>query len=194
MEALKNRKTAWIILIAVILIMTPLGMKLSLERAVRKVEDGFEEGVEVRSGSTTYVANSVTKYAGDAVNQARGLVSTANNVSELSREAKRLSDARIHLDDAKSRDDVYAALLEVSEAARALERAGENVTMSASDRKNWDAYSKDLTNALDSAFQQVNNYNSAVDAFCEDVLGKFPASLIARLLSVDAPERLGGGS
>ncbi len=194
MEALKNRKTAFVILIAVILIMTPLGMKLSLERAVRKVEDGFEKGVKVHSSGTSYVLPSAAEHAEDAVSAAKVLTTVTDDEEALSQQTERLRKARVQLEDAKSRNDTYAALLEVFDAARELSRAKENVTLSATDQDHWVDYYEQLTGALEAAFQEVDKYNASVDEFCDGVLSKFPASLIARLLSVEAPERLGGGS
>jgi hypothetical protein len=184
MDILKSKKTAAAVLCIVIIIFTPIGSKLSLQRAADKVEDMFYDGVY--NSDEKYTAGAIDTYLQSRIQASLGLITVGANDASLSEETDALRNARNALLDADSIEEKYQANVLLEEAWNTLYDA---ITAKGGDA-NADAYADTLSGAQGAIAH--SGYNEAVAEFTEGTMHRFPANLISKLLSVKAPQSFGG--
>ena len=91
MEFLKKRSTARIVLIAVIVVFTVIGVNMSAARVVRHTEKQFYDGVYIRAGH--HCAQPLMQYMGTP-STARASIMFYNTEEELGRLAESLRHVR----------------------------------------------------------------------------------------------------
>ncbi|MGM9522137.1 MAG: hypothetical protein ACI3VB_06625 [Oscillospiraceae bacterium] len=200
MEILKSRKTAALILAAVIIVFTPLGARLSLQRAADKVENMFYDGVYIEEEK--YTSGAIADYLEDVIKNTRGLVTVGTDVNALSDETEALRSALNALIDAETIGEKYSANAAVIDSAEKFYNAAKSALNpnSVSYSELADTIEKSLSNleeyysnlvAVEGSIE-LNRYNDAVAEFEADVLGRFPAGAIANIFSIDLPDSFGG--
>ncbi len=189
LKRLNDRKIALVVLVASVLLMTPVGMNVSLSRAVRKVEAGVSDGVEIENSGSVYTSKGLDTLLDSVQRHALGLVSTGNTAAPS--EAGALDSARTALMNAKTPGEKYTANAEMCAAVEALSSALDG-KLSESDQEEWSYYLELFELAEGSISLEAANYNSSVSDFTTQVLGRFPANLIADVFSIDPPESFGG--
>ena len=183
----KSRTAAAIVLAAAVLIFTPLGSKLSLERAVRNVENGFYEGVYVEDGD--YTSGSISLYLSDSCRAALGLVTVGVNYSELSSSSDGLRSAREALLDATSISAMGKANAGLVSAYEAFLLAAAPVDFSGHDLESFHLYCE-LFEQSQSAISR-NPYNASVADFKSNIFERFPADIISHAFSISGPQFFG---
>lgn len=200
MDILKSRRTAALILVAVIIVFTPLGAYLSLQRAADKVENMFYDGVYIEDEE--YTSGAIADYLEDVIKNVRGLVTVGTDVDALSDETEALRSALNALIDAETIVEKYTAYAEVKDTAEAFYSAAvsaldptqvsssELIDTIENSLSNLEEYYSNLVD-VEGAIE-LNRYNDAVAEFETDVLGRFPAGMIANIFSIDLPDSFGG--
>ncbi len=181
-KLLSDRRVAAAVLALVVLIFTPLGAKMSLQRAAEKVEEQFFTGVDGRG--------AIADYLSDSANAALGLVTVGAGYDDAAGETGDLRAARSALLDVMDGRDVsqYAeANLRLVQSFRALRDVLLAVPLTEEDTRSLELY----VSTFEGAQGAVNRagYNEAVEDFTENTLGEFPAGLLGGLLGVDPPEK-----
>lgn len=178
---LVNTRLAAVILVAVVLVLTPIGARSSLRRAVSRVERQFYTGV------APYGA--IADYLEDTKNAVRGILSVASNYDAVSREAEALRESRIRLEDASGISESFSANADVAAGFDELRQALGRQTLTDADAESLEYYGQ-LFDGSQGAIRQAG-YNEAVYDFNENVYNTFPASLIGSALGVDPAESFG---
>ena len=177
MNILKNRKTAVVIFIVVVIAFSLIGGHRSLQKACNDVENTFYS-------ETFSVYTSPAKQLDHAADYANRLLSIVrDDVSQDIYDA--IANSRRDLLDALETEDISAAC----DASTTLEMAVLALDSTAI-TNNYDDFStvrSDLLSALSAA--DTLGYNDYVDQFCKTTLKTFPANLIAALTGVDTPEK-----
>lgn len=184
---LQSRKTAVIVLAAVILLMTPLGAVRSLDRAADSVAASFYDGVEITDGGSKYTSQSIDELLSEKSKAALGLIAAGANYSTLATETVNLRSAREELLAADTVSEKYAANEALDAAADALYSGRKAVSMSETDLSNMEAYYDTLTIIQGSI--EINTYNVKVAEYYGVTAARFPANIIARY--VDGPQYFG---
>lgn len=177
MSALKSRRTAIAVFVAVVIVFSLLGCHLSLGRRVRAVEGRFF--AEELTAPATQL-NEAAKYANRILSVINGVLGDELYTA--------LSDSRSALLDALNAQDIPAAhdaLDALEEAANAVATAAEGVTFDTVE--DLDALFGDLAGAARVA--RNSSYNSEVDRFMDTIANRFPTNLLRRIAFVDMPER-----
>lgn len=186
MDLFKKRSTAIVVFVAVVIVFSLIGCRLSLNRACRQAEDAFFD-------SSLLQAEGYYTCPGDqlehCVDYATRLLTVIGSDGEWSDAYEALVQARLALIDAmdaRNISDAGAANQALAEAVadvQALVDSGASLPASYDD---VDSILSDFAGAQ--AVLDDNAYNSYILAFREDVLGAFPANILRHLLGVKAPE------
>lgn len=177
MSALKSRRTAIAVFVAVVIVFSLLGCHLSLGRRVRTVEGRFF--AEELTAPATQL-NEAAKYANRILSVINGVLDDELYTA--------LSDSRSDLLDALDAKDIPAAhdaLDTLEEAANAVATAAEGMTFDTVE--DLDALFGDLAGAMRVA--RSSDYNSEVERFMDTIANRFPTNLLRRIAFVDMPER-----
>ncbi len=192
MKLLKKREVSIIVFVLAVLIATPLGMKISLQRAADKVRSGFYNGVYLEDENyTTQGANS---YFEDISHNALGLITVGSNYDAVSAETAAVKVARERLLAAETIEEQSETNESLVSAVDALTDALQNMELSESDCDNFLSYSESFSGAEGALINSARHYNDSVEEFETDVLGRFPAGAIAKIFSVRLPETFGGAN
>lgn len=171
-KLLNDRRLAAGVLAVAVLVFTPLGAKLSLQRAVNKVQRGL----------------AVEEYISDSVNAARNLVTLGSSLG-LDVETDTLRDymtACEKLGDNASPKALAQANRDLASAFEDLRSAIAGQELSERDAESLELYTNAFTGPQAAIGRE--SYNEDVDKFMTGTYDKFPASLIGSLLGVEPPE------
>jgi len=163
MEFLKKRSTARIVLIAVIVVFTVIGVNMSAARVVRHTEKQFYDGVYIRAEKYTEAA--IDGHLQKRAQAALGLLTLVSDEPGLEKEAASLREAREALLSARSIGEKYEAnvLLE-----RAYTEAADKLPESVREGESAKSYLSALSGAQ-SAIER-SAYNAAAQAANESIL------------------------
>lgn len=195
MDFVSSRRTALAVLLAVVLIATPLGAVRSLNKIAASVADMFYSGVEIEDGGSTYTSQSIDELLTEKLKAAMGLITCGANYELLADETQALRDAREALASADTVSAKYAANEALESAWRALYDALEatrtlgdtDYWVTGDDLENARAYADTLEKVQGSI--SINRYNDRVAEFCDVTLARFPANLFGSLVTL--PEYFG---
>lgn len=187
MEFFKKRQNAFAILAAVIVVFTLLGVHLSLNREVAKLDKMFTAGVSIEKES--YIQPGIETHLQSRIKASLGLLTIAANYDGLSDETEALSNARHALVGAVSIKQKYEAnqKLEAAYMALASSLAAQDVTDG--DLKAVATYVSNLSGAQKAI--EVSAYNTKVTEYETGILGAFPVSILRGLAFPDSPEYFG---
>lgn len=160
------------VLAAVILIFTPLGAKLSLQRAVDRVEGGL----------------AIDEYMTDSMNAARNLITLGSSLG-LDVETDTLRDylqVCLDLGSDASVSERAAANRDLASGFEDLRSAIAGQELSERDAESLEIYTTSFEGPQAAIGRE--GYNGDVDKFISGTYNKFPTSLIGSLLGVDPPE------
>lgn len=178
---LADRRFAAGVLASIILVFTPLGARMSLQRAVDRVEEQFYTGVEPYG--------AVAGYLEDASEAALGLISLGTQYDAVSGQVGGLRADRTLLLDALESGDIselsHANGL-VVQSFDSLKNALLSLELSEQDAGNMDDYVSRFEGAEGAIGH--SGYDRAVEDFTENTYDRFPASLIGSALGVEPPE------
>lgn len=176
---LSDRRFAAAVLLLVVLVFTPLGARVSLKRAVQKVEEQFFTGVDGRG--------AIADYLSDSANAALGLVTVGAKYDAAGETGALRADRSSLLDAMEGRDvSAYAgANALVVRSFAALKEKLLSLELSERDAADVDYYASQFEGAQGAVAHA--GYNEAAAEFVADTYERFPASLIASALGVDPP-------
>lgn len=177
MSALKSRRTAIAVFVAVVIVFSLLGFHLSLGRRVRAVEGRFF--AEELTAPATQL-NECAKYANRILSAINGVLDD-DLYTALSTGRSALLDAL----DARDIPAAHDALDALETAANAVAAAAGGVTFDTIE--DLDALFADLAGAARVA--RNSGYNSEVDSFMNNIANRFPTNLLRHIAFVDMPER-----
>lgn len=189
-KLLKKRETAIIVFVLAVIIATPLGMTLSLQRAANRVSSGFYNGVYLEDEN--YTTQGADSYFEDIDRNALGLIAVGSNYDAASSETAAVKAAREQLLAADTISEHSDANDKLTAAVEALTDVLQNMELSESDHSNFLSYSESFSGAEGALINSARHYNDSVEEFETDVLDGFPAGLIAKIFSVKLPETFGG--
>ena len=182
MEALKKRSTASVICAVVCVISILLGVHLSVNRQIGKLEDAFYNGVYSKDAG--YTLPSIQQQLDERYYAALGIISLIP--SDL---ADDLRDACNLLADAETFSEKF-------DANTALQTAYEdmllNVDASMFDDRTLGGFN-DYCSTMDNAQRLIeqSGYNEAAKEFEADILGSFPISILKYPAFAGKPEYFG---
>ena len=182
MEVLKKRSTATVICVVVCVISLLLGIHLSVNRQLGKLEDAFYNGVYSKDAG--YTLPAIQMQLDERYDAAIGIISLIPSelASDLRNACNRLLEAE--------------TLSEKYEANKALQAAYENVLQNVDasmfDERTLGGFN-DYCSTMDNAQRLIgqSGYNEAVAEFEEDVLGSFPLSILRIPAFAGTPEYFG---
>lgn len=170
-----DRRFAAGLLALVILVFTPLGAKMSLQRAVDKVESGL----------------GLDEYMADSINAARNLITLGSSLG-LEAETGALRDA-MRTCQSLDEDDTVAQKAEANRALAAafesLRSAIAGLELAERDAESLEIYVNSF--AGPQAAMGRSGYNDSVREFTDNVYNKFPTRQLGSLLDVEPPEYFG---
>jgi len=158
MKVLKQRKTAVIIMIAIIVIFTFIGVTKSLNSISKDIEKTFYSGVYNESEEYTEV--SIASQLENRIDASLGLLSIASASDEYAMEAESLRNARHELIEAKTIEEKYLANEHLENAYQTLYSLMGAKSMAAEDTEAIISYA----NTMDGAQKVIENssYNDLV--------------------------------
>lgn len=178
---LTDRRFAAGVLALVVLVFTPLGARMSLNRAVRDVEEQFFTGIDGRG--------SISDFLSDSVDAALGLISVGANYEAAGDETGELRVDRGLLQDALEGGDISEianANALVVKSFNALKDTLLSLPLSDDDAMSVDYYVSSFEGAQGAISHST--YNEAVAEFIADTYGRFPARVIGSALGIDPPQ------
>ena len=182
MEALKKRSTATVICVAVCIISLLLGVHLSVNRQLGKLEDSFYAGVYSKSAG--YTLPSVQEQLDERYDAAIGIISLIP--SEFASDIRDSCDWLLEAETFSEKYDANVAL------QAAYEDMLQNVDLSMFDERTLGGFN-DYCNTMDNAQRLIENsgYNEAAAEFEDEVLGSFPLSILKYPAFAGRPEYFG---
>lgn len=176
------QKPAAALLLAILIVPSSLllNTKVKLTDECRELEESFYTA-ENGGKSSGYYVNS-------RISDAASLATVGSHYPELAGVTEALREARSTLAAAYEGRDIYAmyrANAELTRAVAAFEQAAQSVVFTEMDQVNYD----DRVTALAGAQRNLDNstYNEEVSRFRRTVYDRFPASVLAAIVGVDAP-------
>ncbi len=177
-----RRWAAVCLVLAMVLLLTPLGVNRSIARQSRLVRQGFTEGVYLKDEGYTSAAiyNDLKNICDDAMELSSVLANYGGGESILT--------ARRALVDAMQEADIPACSAAFTAlVAAAEEEAGPLDAISFSDR-DLDTAREDLERIRGAAAAiRANPYNETVHQFEEEVLNAFPTRFFRPVLFCELP-------
>ena len=186
MSIFSRRKTAWLLLAAVAVVFTVIGINRSVASQAKKVESSFYTGVYDTAAG--YRRPAVDAQLTSRINAALGLVTCCSGVEEVAGEADALRAAREALLNAATIEQKYEANRQLESAWLVLASAMQEHGMDLSDDAVAD-YISTLSGA--EAMIEQSGYNAGVSAFYETVMGTLPVRMLRFLIFVDMPVYFG---
>lgn len=188
MDLLKNRKNAIAIFIAVVIVFSLIGCRLSFSKACNAIELAFYDRTVITADDVYGYYSAPAGHLDNCAKYANRLLSIVSGYvpEDL---YNRVYESRTALLDALATGDIsdmYDAHTALTEAVAVLhETAG---TMTFSDTSdNYDAVYADFISASQAAGE--SGYNLYVDEFIQNTANQFPTNLLRRLTGVDLPEK-----
>lgn len=182
MSILKKPAVARTICAAVCVLSLLLGIHLSVDRQLDKLEDSFENGVY--SKDSGYTLPSVQAQLDDRYNAALGIITLIP--SDLTDELRSACDKLIQ---AETINDKYKA----NDALQlAYDSVLKQVDTSAFDERTLTGFNG-YCSIMENAQHLIENsgYNEAAAEFESDILGSFPLSILKYPAFADTPEYFG---
>ena len=186
MSFFKQRKTAIIIFVIVVVVFSLIGCHRSLSRAVSKVEDAFfDKSLLQADGYYTCPADQLK----NCVKLSNRLLSVIGKDGQWAQVYDDLKTARLALDDALGDRDIKRiansnqVLVDAVAAVEAMVEAGATLPDSNDDYNAIIADFHSAQSVLDN-----NAYNAHVLAFRKEVLTPFPTNILRHLAFVASPE------
>lgn len=178
---LRDRRVAAGFLAAVVVVMTPLGARLSLQRAVDNMEKLVYTGVAP--------SGAIADYLEDASAAALGLLTVGAKYDSAQAEAGELRAGREQLLDAMEERDITGmanANALMVRAFTALKDKLWQLELSEPDVSDAEYYAGQFEGAEGAVGHA--NYNETVEDFMRTTYTRFPAKLIGAVFGVEAPE------
>ncbi len=177
MDALKSRKAAIAVFVAVVLVFSLLGFRLSLDRRCRAIEREFFADTLTSPGTQL---GECAKYANRILSVIRGQLDDSLYAA--------VSSSRGALVEALEAQDIAAA----ASANRALVSAVDAAAQAAEGRsfdttENFPQLLSDFAGAERVAAS--SDYNETVERFVKNTAERFPADLLRRIVPVDMPAK-----
>lgn len=182
MEVLKKRSTATVICVVVCVISLLLGIHLSVNRQLGKLEDAFYNGVYSKDAG--YTLPAIQMQLDERYNAAIGIISLIP--SELASDLRNACNRLLEAD----------SISEKAQANKDLQFAYEDmllkIDISMFDERTLGGFN-DYCSTMDNAQRLIgqSGYNEAVAEFEEDVLGSFPLSILRIPAFAGTPEYFG---
>jgi len=184
MAVFKKYSCACLILFAVIIITTLLGVQFSLTRQTKKIEAMFTDGVYIEKDR--YTQPSISSHLDARAKAALGFAGTASKYPAAAAEEEALREARRALVDADSISGKYAANEALEKAWPVLFELLSSLDPDETDQAAMEAYADDLSGAQKAI--QNSAYNQKVSEYRRTVLGTFPISVLRLAVPADEPE------
>jgi len=181
MAMLKNRKTAIIITIVVVILATLLGVRKSLNQLARDVEAMFYDGVPLEEG---YTQRALSAHLGNCADASLGLATLLNGYNELADDAEALLSARRELLAATSIRGKYAAYASMQASFAALTEKAGGMQLTDRDNDAMGQYSSTFSGA-GTAIQE-SKYNEKALSFMDGA--SFIAKILKPLAIVRSPQ------
>ena len=182
MKLLGNRRIAALIAATVIVLSLAFGVYRSVTAEAKKVNTMFERGTD---GSGYGIAPDLR----DRQEDAAYLTRFAERYSGLEAETELVTAVLGEFSEASTVSALYAADQKLESAVAALNLALQNAGLSENDDRFRAEAKADFDSRHLTVIREAANYNEAVDAFEETVLGGLPVRLfgwILRLPTVEA--------
>lgn len=173
-EKSKARKVAGVVLVAVLVLFTILGLNRSVAAQAHKTAALYEASF------------GIADQLGERLNAARGLASLASENAALSDLYNALRDAYNALYDAQGPHAQYQANMALETAWQALYTALQDTDLSSDTQQQADYYADTLTNAQRCI--DTDGYNAAVAQFQTEVMGTPVTRLFRVLIWAELPE------
>lgn len=181
MKTLKNYKVAWLIMAVVVVLSLCFGAVRSVRVEASKVERMFTEGVD---GSGYGIAGDLEERA----DYAQRLMKIAGKYSGAEEEIEAVQEAVVALGSAGTPSEKYRADKALESAVIVLDLAMGDQGLSEQD----EAYRSETMSGFESPGYKIDKeavrYNEAVQAYEDQVLGGFVASLIGNMISLPEVE------
>lgn len=177
MNALKSRKTAIAVFVAVVLVFSLLGFRLSFDRRCRSIERTFFADTLTAPGSQ--LAECI-KYANRILAAIQGQLDDSYYTA--------VRDSRAALADALETQDVAAASAANTALVAAVNDAAEAAGGLTLDTvEDWALLLSEFAGAERVA--AASDYNETVERFVENTAERFPASMLRHIVSVELPAK-----
>lgn len=185
MKKLKNRSTAMLVALVVIVFGTLIGVHRSVGRETAKIEAQFYEGVYLQDEQYTQPGIDAQLMAkGDA---ALGLITVAKDYAFASDMTDALRTSRESLLDADTIEEKYEANLRLEQAWRQLR---DNLTAHAGNLpESFESYVSTLSGAQ--GVIEHSAYNTVVSEFRNGTMSAFPVNILKNLAFVNYPDYFG---
>ena len=175
----------------VVLLGTYFGSYRSLHVAVRRISDGFSEGVYYtdRSGNT-FQHKSIRSQLINRVEACTNLVSVARNFTEAADEAEALRSVANGMKDSLYGNGTPAELCrqnkELGRTFDALYSALSPLELDSRDKDNMESAKLEMDSSADTI--EISGYNESVREFDRSTLSVFPTNLLRHICFVKEPE------
>lgn len=185
-KRLSRPASALIVLLAVILLFSLLGVNRSVAAQSRRVRRSFTEGVYLETEG--YTSSSLYSHLKSITDDVTGVCAVTSGMDPLETEREALQNAKRALTDALQAEDIplaaesYSALCH---AADEMENALSSLPLSERDTESLDAYFDGIHGAQ--AAVAANPYNALVSDFETRVLDAFPTRYLRPLIFCDLP-------
>ena len=187
MAALKKRPTAILIAVFIVVIGTLFGVHRSVGSETAKIEALFYNGVYMTD--ERYTQPSIDAQLKKRHTAALGLVSVANNYSDLKELTNTLSQARLALNDAATIPAKYAANEKMQAAYKNLYASLVQHTLKDNEKASSGSYAETL-NGAQGVIEQ-SDYNRMVSDFRNSTLGVFPVNILKNMAFAHYPDYFG---
>lgn len=182
MSIFKKSATAKAICTVVCVLSLLLGIHLSVNRQLNKLDDSFENGVY--SKESGYTLPSVQAQLDDRYNAALGIITLIP--SDL---ADELRSACNELKIAETVNDKYKANVDLQNAYEAMLKEVDTASFDERTLTGFTGYCSVMENAQ--YLIESSGYNEAVAEFETDILGSFPLSILKYPAFAGTPEYFG---
>ncbi len=177
MNALKSRKTAIAVFVAVVIIFSLLGFRLSFDRRCRSIERTFFADTLTSPGSQ--LAECV-KYANRILAVIQGQVDDGCYTA--------VRDSRAALADALETQDVAAAAAANTALTAAVNDAAEAANgLTLDTPEDWALLLSEFADA--ERVSASSDYNETVERFTATTAERFPASVLRHIVPVELPAK-----
>lgn len=177
MNALKSRKTAIAVFVAVVLVFSLIGFRLSFDRRCRSIERTFFADTLISPGNQL---TECVKYANRILSVIQGQLDDGYYTA--------VSESRAALADALEAQDVAAAAAANTALVAAVNAAAEAANGLTLDTvEDWPLLLSEFAGAERVAAS--SDYNETVERFVENTAERFPASVLRHIVSADMPAK-----
>lgn len=177
MNVLKKRSVAIIIVIIIAVVFTFVGIRISVKRQAEKVEAMFYSGVDGETAVQTSLDN--------IFKEAKVIYSTAEEYlgSEIPKPFRIAYNNMYDADTISEKYDCYQKLMAELEVLHPYMEEGVDNSY---DKIYYATHKENLENI--GLMLDGNSYNEKVQDYEENILNRFPVSLVKGILDLEAPE------